>query len=352
MAIKPIHIALDAMGGDDAPDIVIKGAARALKRYPSVRYTIFGDKAIINPMIDALPELAEASTIRHTDQKVSAEGSVKQALRQRDTSMRLAVEAVKNKEADAVVSAGSTGALMGISYLLLKTLPGIERPAIASFFPTLRGEACMLDLGANVQCSARNLVEFAIMGNVFASLALGVKYPSYGLLNIGTEASKGLDYIKDAAQKIQDINERAGPDGGIPGKYVGYVEGDAVTAGNVDVIVTDGFTGNVALKMGEGTAKLTTEYIRRTFRASLMAKIGYVFAARTFRKLRLRLDPRRYNGAILLGLNGVSVKSHGGTDEIGFANAIGVAVDLVEGKVQESISQELAKLAPVLQSEA
>jgi glycerol-3-phosphate acyltransferase PlsX len=260
-----------------------------------------------------------------------------QALRSgRGSSMRLAIDAVHNGEANAVVSAGNTGALMAMAKFVLKTLPGIDRPAIASFFPTLRSESVMLDLGANVQCDADNLVQFAVMGNVFARTVLGVREPSMGLLNVGSEELKGHDAVKVASGILRQAT--------LPGKFLGFVEGDDITRGTCDVIVTDGFTGNVALKSIEGAVKLYSHFLRQTFKSSWIAGIGYLLARPAMNALRARVDPRRYNGAIFMGLNGVCVKSHGGTDAFGFANAIGVAVDMVTNGAIEKMREDFALL--------
>jgi glycerol-3-phosphate acyltransferase PlsX len=260
-----------------------------------------------------------------------------QALRSgRGSSMRLAIDAVHNGEANAVVSAGNTGALMAMAKFVLKTMPGIDRPAIASFFPTLRSESVMLDLGANVQCDADNLVQFAVMGNVFARTVLGVREPSMGLLNVGSEELKGHDAVKVASGILRQAT--------LPGKFYGFVEGDDITRGTVDVIVTDGFTGNVALKSIEGAVKLYSHFLRQTFKSSWIAGIGYLLARPAMNALRARVDPRRYNGAIFMGLNGVCVKSHGGTDAFGFANAIGVAVDMVTNGATEKMREDFALL--------
>jgi len=220
--------------------------------------------------------------------------------------------------------------------VVLRTLAGIHRPAISSFFPTLRGESVMLDLGANVECDATNLVEFAIMGNVFARTVLGVLQPTVGILNVGSEELKGHEAVREASTMLRNTP--------MPGQFHGFVEGDDIAKGTVDVVVTDGFTGNIALKTIEGTAKLYTGFLRETFRTSLMAKIGYLMARPAINSLRTRVDPRRYNGAIFLGLNGIAVKSHGGTDAIGFANAIGVAVDMVDHAATEKIKEDFARL--------
>jgi phosphate acyltransferase len=274
--------------------------------------------------------------LRHTPDMISSDLKPSLALRQgRNSSMRLAINAVALGEAAAVVSAGNTGALMAMAKFVLKTLPGIDRPAIASMIPTKVGESVMLDLGANVECDAENLVQFALMGAVFCRTVLGIGEPSIGLLNIGTEELKGHDEVRTAASIL-----RARP---LPGAFEGFVEGNDIMAGTVDVIVTDGFSGNIALKTMEGTAQVLGHFLRQTFVSSLLARLGYLLARGAMRKLKLRADPRRYNGAMFLGLQGLCVKSHGGTDHEGFANAVGVAYDLVEHGFNDRIRQELAR---------
>ncbi len=333
-----LAISLDAMGGDNAPEMVVRGADIARRRFPQCRFLFFGDEAKVRPLLDSLPELKKISTLRHTVSVVTMDDKPGQALRSgRGSSMRLAIDAVHNGEADAVVSAGNTGALMAMAKFVLKTLPGIDRPAIASFFPTLRSESVMLDLGANVQCDADNLVQFAVMGNVFARTVLGVREPTVGLLNVGAEELKGHDAVKVAHGILRQAT-------GLPGKFIGFVEGDDITRGSVDVIVTDGFTGNVALKSIEGAVKLYSYFLRQTFKSSWMAGLGYLLARPAMNALRARVDPRRYNGAIFMGLNGVCVKSHGGTDAFGFANAIGVAVDMLTNGTIEKMRQDFATM--------
>jgi glycerol-3-phosphate acyltransferase PlsX len=319
-----------------ALDIVIAGAALARELYPKIRFLIFGDEAQVKPLIDRFPLLQDSCELRHTPDVIGGEVKPSLALRQgRNSSMRLAINAVALGEAAAVVSAGNTGALMAMAKFVLKTLPGIDRPAIASLIPTKTGESVMLDLGANVECDAENLVQFALMGAVFCRTVLGIGEPSLGLLNIGTEELKGHDELRTAASIL-----RARP---LPGTFQGFVEGSDISAGTVDVIVTDGFSGNIALKTIEGTAQLMAHFLRQTFGSSLMARLGYFLARSAMKKLKLRTDPRQYNGAMFLGLQGLCVKSHGGTDHEGFANAIGVAYDLVEHRFNERIRDELAK---------
>jgi glycerol-3-phosphate acyltransferase PlsX len=327
---KPLTIALDAMGGDRGPDMVIPGANIARIRYPGVKFLLFGDERQLAPLLQRFSDLAGVSEIHHTEKIIAAEDRPSQALRQgRQSSMWLAIEAVQRGDADAVVSAGNTGALMAMAKFLLRTLPGIDRPAMVSFFPTIRGESCMLDLGANVECDSNNLVEFAVMGAAFARIVLGLARPLVGLLNIGVEELKGNDTVKAAGQMLQEAN--------LAMEYYGFVEGDDITAGTVDVIVADGFTGNIAIKTAEGTANLLTEFLARSFRRSVFSRLGYLLARPALRAFRERIDPRAYNGAMFMGLNGIAVKSHGGTDPTGFASAVSVAVDLAAENICDKI---------------
>ncbi|HZU90705.1 MAG TPA: phosphate acyltransferase PlsX [Stellaceae bacterium] len=333
-----ITIAVDAMGGDRAPTIVLKGAEIALQRFPDVNFLLFGAEDRMRPLLLRLPRLSKAAVLHHTNEIVPADAKPSLALRTaRQSSMRLALDAVAEGRADGMVSAGNTGALMAMAKFVLKTLPGIERPAIASLFPTASGETVVLDLGANIECDAENLVQFALMGDVFARTVLGLTAPSVALLNVGSEDMKGNDAVRGAAAEL-----RAGI---VPIQFYGFVEGDDIPRGTVDVVVTDGFTGNVALKMAEGTARLFSEFLQSAFRHSLLARLGYVFARGALKKLRMRLDPRRYNGAIFLGLAGIAVKSHGSTDALGFANAIGVAVDMKANGFVDKIRGELSRLS-------
>ena len=332
-----ITIAIDAMGGDHAPAMVLQGADIALERYPGAQFLLFGDASQINPLLAKLPRLVAAATLQHTDEAVADDAKPSVALRTgRRSSMRLAIDAVADGRADGIVSAGNTGALMAIAKFVLKTLPGIHRPAIATILPTRRGESVMLDLGANIECDAENLVQFALMGDVFARTVLGLVQPAVGLLNVGSEDLKGNDAVRSAAARLRG--------GMTPIRFHGFIEGDDIAAGTVDVIVTDGFTGNVSLKAIEGVAKLFSESLRASFDHSLTARIGYVFARGALRKFAARLDPRRYNGAMFLGLAGIAVKSHGSTDAFGFANAIGVAADLKLNGFLQKIGDELARL--------
>jgi glycerol-3-phosphate acyltransferase PlsX len=332
-----ITIALDAMGGDAAPRIVVAGANIARERLPQVEFLMFGRASEVEPLLDKMERLKAVTTLVHTDDIVRGDERPSIALRSgRNSSMRLAINAVKEGDAHGVVSAGNTGALMAMSKFVLKTLPGVTRPAIASYFPTLKGEMVMLDLGANISCDAENIVDFAIMGNAFARSILGIADPSYGILNVGSEEIKGHEYLHGASAILRSVK--------LPGHFHGFVEGDDIAKGTVDVVVTDGFTGNIALKTAEGTATLFNEFLRQTFRSSTFASLGYLLARPALRKLRKRADPRRYNGAMFLGLNGIAVKSHGGTDALGFASAIDVAVDLHRQDIIAKIQTDIAAL--------
>jgi glycerol-3-phosphate acyltransferase PlsX len=337
-----IRVALDAMGGDRAPEMVIAGAAIAAAERPEARFLLVGDEARVRPLLEKHPALARVSEVLHTAEVVTNDAKPSVALRAgRQSSMRLAINAVEEGAAHAAVSAGNTGALMAMAKFVLKTAPGIDRPAIASVFPTPRGVSVMLDLGANVECDANNLVQFAIMGEVYARTVLNLERPSIGLLNVGSEDQKGHDELR-AANAILRENK-------LNLDYRGFVEGDAIISGKVDVVVTDGFTGNVALKAVEGTARLYSQLLREAFTSSLLSKLGYALARPSMTVLRKRFDPRRYNGAILLGLNGIAVKSHGGTDAVGFAHAVGVALNMTSNRAVERIQDELQRLGGGLQ---
>ena len=337
MSAGKVVLALDGMGGDHAPGVVVNGADIARERYPGTTFLLFGDPAQLKPLVDKRKGLAQVVEIVPAEDAVLAEDKPSFALRRRrKSSMWLACEAAGQGRADSVVSAGNTGALLAISMFAMRMLEGADRPALASFVPTMRGESVMLDLGANIECDAENLVQFALMGDAFARAVLGLTKPTIGLLNVGSEEMKGNDAVREASVRLK---------AGIPGiTYHGFVEGTDITAGTVDVIVTDGFSGNIALKAMEGVAELLSSFTRSAFKSSLLAQIGYLFARPALKKMRDRLDPRRYNGAMLLGLNGIVVKSHGGSDAVGFANAIGVAVDLQVNGFLDQIREELAVL--------
>jgi glycerol-3-phosphate acyltransferase PlsX len=313
-------LAVDAMGGDHAPEAVIAGLDISAERQPSARYLIF-DAARLGPLSAKTKRVGARATIVNTTMVVSGDMKPTAALRLRDSSMRRAVDAVLNGEAAGVISAGNTGALLALSKIVLKTMKGIDRPAMAAITPSAKGDVVMLDLGLNVVYDARNLVEFALMGETFAKIVLGLPAPSLGLLNIGSEEGKGDEILRSAAAALRESP--------IGAQFHGFIEGHDIAAGTVDVVVTDGFTGNVALKTGEGAMKLVSELLKRVFSSGPLARAGYVLARGGLRRLKEWLDPRKYNGAVLLGLNGVVVKSHGGADAEGFAHAVDVAMNMI-----------------------
>jgi glycerol-3-phosphate acyltransferase PlsX len=332
-----VRIALDAMGGDKGPAVVVAGAALALTRHPSSEFLFFGNSALIAPLLDARPKLKSASRLTHTEIAVRMEDKPSQALRygRWKSSMWLALDAVKKGEADMAVSGGNTGALMAMSKFNLKTLPGIERPAIAALWPTLRGESIVLDVGASIGADADHLVDLAVMGTATARILFGLGRPTVGLLNIGVEEAKGLEQVREAGRILREGNF---PDL----DYRGYVEGDDIGRGKVDVVVTEGFAGNIALKTAEGTARQLGEYIKVAMKSSLGARLGYLFSRSAFRQLRERMNPSRANGGVFLGLNGIVIKSHGGAD----AEAFAAAIELGHGVVQDEL---LAKVRAALE---
>nr|WP_314071926.1 phosphate acyltransferase PlsX [uncultured Roseococcus sp.] len=336
-SLRRFSLAIDAMGGDHAPDSVLDGLELAAERHPQAQFLLFGDEARLRDALARRPRAAKICVLRHAPDAIPGDMKPTQALRQgRKSSMRMAIDAVASGEASGVVSAGNTGALMALAKIVIKTMPEISRPALAAIAPSLRGDVVMLDLGANVQCDARNLVEFTIMGDAFARAVLGLPSPTIGLLNVGSEELKGDDRVREAAEVLRG---HAGLN------FHGFVEGHDISAGTVDVVVTDGFTGNVALKTGEGVYKLMRELLKQVFTSSIPARMGYLLARPALERLREWMDPRRYNGAILLGLNGVVVKSHGGTDATGFAHAVDVAMDMVTHGFTQTIRESLSQLA-------
>ncbi len=332
-----LTIALDAMGGDLGPEAVIPAAHMAHKKMKNLRFMIFGDTKKIEPLMENYPQLKKISEIIHTDYAVSPHEKPAAALRSgRHSSMRLAINAVSDKKAHCVVSGGNTGALMAMAKMVLKCLPGIERPAIASLLPTVDKEIVMLDLGANLECTAEMLVQFAIMGSVYSRVVRGHAQPSVGLLNIGSEDAKGHDEIREAASILQRVN--------FPGRYVGFVEGNDIPMGTVDVVVTDGFTGNVALKTAEGVSKLISTLLKRHLKKSPLAMLGAMLASGALKKLKNDMDPRLYNGGMFLGVDGVCVKSHGGMDAVGFCNAILYAAEIADKNFNVRVASEISEV--------
>lgn len=331
---KDMTLALDAMGGDNAPFSVLEGADKALLRHPGIKFLLYGDAPQLEKILQKFPKLRVVSTVMHADVVIQSDEKPSVALRKNKTSsMGMAIHAVMDGKADGAVSAGNTGALMAIAKFLLRTLEGIDRPAIASLFPTKNGECVILDLGANVECDAENLFEFAVMGDAFTRAVLGLQNPRIGLLNIGSEEMKGRDEIKAASANLRESS--------LAPYFYGYIEGDNISEGLVDVVVTDGFSGNIALKTAEGTAKTCVHYLKQAFGSSLLAKLGYLLARPALKTMFAHLDPRHHNGAMFLGLNGVVVKSHGGTDGVGFANAVGVAANMISHNVNQQIIEDM-----------
>ncbi len=337
-----IRIALDAMGGDHGVPVVVPGAEMSLARHPDAEFLMFGDRAVIAPLLDARPKLRAATRIIHTDLAVRMDAKPSQALRQgrHGSSMWLAIDAVKRGEADVAVSAGNTGALMAMATVHLRTRPGISRPALAGLWPTLRGQSVVLDVGASIGADAQHLVELAAMGGAMARVLLGLERPTVGLLNVGVEEVKGLEEVREAGRRLRE-NPRSHL------AYVGFVEGDDIGKGTVDVVVTEGFVGNIALKTAEGTAKQFAEFLRGALNRSWSTRIGYLFARSAFHALKEKLDPRKANGGVFLGLNGLVIKSHGGTDAEGFAAAVDVGYNVVKFDLLDKISQMLGTDAPV-----
>ncbi len=323
------------MGGDHGPSVIVPGAAIALERKPDSLFTFFGDEKLIAPLLDARPALKAASTVVHTDVAVRMDDKPSQALRagRKTSSMWLAIDAVKAGAADVTVSAGNTGALMLMSTLNLRTMAGVERPALAAIWPTLRGESIVLDMGATIGADARQLVDFAVMGGAMAKIVFDLDRPTVGLLNVGVEEMKGIEDVKGAAAILR------AHDGDLI--YHGFVEGDDIGKGTVDVVVTEGFTGNIALKTAEGTARQIGSFLRSAMASSWRNKLGYLLAKPAFDALRARMDPNNSNGAVFLGLNGVVIKSHGGTNAEGFAAAVEVGHDMARYELLAKISAGL-----------
>ena len=331
MSSEEVIIALDGMGGDLAPDSVIEGAYLASKKLLNIKFNIYGNKNKILPILKKKKEILNLVNFRHTKDVITNDTKPTDALKKskRMSSMFQAINSVHKGESQAVVSGGNTGALMAISIVLLKTIKGIDRPAIASMFPTIKSETVMLDLGANINCSLKNILDFVILGKTFAKTVLGLKKPKIGILNVGSEGLKGNELVRLAylklSKKISDVD------------FYGFVEGNDISKGIVNVIVTDGFTGNIALKTAEGTAELYTNFLKSSFKDNLLSKIIFLIASPILKSLLDRVDPSKYNGAMLLGLNGIVVKSHGGSKAEGFANAISVAYDLCVNDFNQKI---------------
>ena len=331
------RIAVDAMGGDEGVRVMIEGAALARRRHDRFKFLLVGDEVRIKAALEQHPNLREASEILHAADVVSGDEKPTQALRRaKTTSMGMAINAVKTGDAGAAVSAGNTGALMAMAKVALRTMPGIDRPALAALLPTLgKNDLVMLDLGANTDCDARNLVQFAIMGAAYSRIVTGLDAPRVRLLNIGTEEMKGTDALRDAANQLKAATQLAMT-------FDGFTEADKLSRGDVDVIVTDGFSGNIALKAVEGAARFVADLLRRSFASSLRSKVGFLISRPATELLKHHLDPNNHNGAVFLGLNGVVVKSHGSANALGVANAVAVTARLLEEDLTTRIMADLA----------
>ncbi|MHA6768484.1 phosphate acyltransferase PlsX [Sphingobium ummariense] len=324
------------MGGDEGVRVMMAGTALARRRHEGLRFLLFGDQAQIKAALDHHPNLRAASEIIHSDSVVESTDKPSAALRKKTSSMNMAIAAVKAGDARAAVSAGNTGALMATAKLALRTMPGVDRPALAALLPTLGdNDTIMLDLGANTECDARNLVQFAVMGAAYARIAFDLDRPRVRLMNIGTEEMKGTEEIRDAAAVLRAAES-------LPLSFEGFIEGNKIGSGEADVIVCDGFSGNVALKTAEGTAKFVTDLLRKAFTSSIRSKLGFLISRPAMHLLRHHLDPNNHNGAVFLGLNGVVVKSHGGANDKGVANAVHVAARLVEEDITRRIAADMA----------
>ena len=333
-----VRIAIDAMGGDHGASVILPGAELSLTRHPDIEYLLFGDRAVLEPLLEGLPRLKAKSKLTHTEIAIRMDDKPSQALRygRHKSSMWLAIDAVKKGEADVVISAGNTGALMAMARFNLKMMPGISRPAIAGLWPTLRGESVVLDVGASIGADEAHLLNLAAMGSAMARVLFDVERPTVGLLNIGVEEVKGLEQVREAGRTLRE--------GEFPFfEYHGFVEGDDIGKGVVDVVVTEGFAGNIALKTAEGTARQFAQYLRSAMNRTWMARLGYLLARQAFQTLRDKMDPRKSNGGVFLGLNGVVIKSHGGTDAEGFAAAIDMGYDMSRYELLAKIGQSMAR---------
>ena len=333
---RALTVSIDAMGGDAGPGVVVSALLKTIQRHSDVQFILHGDEALLKPLLARQPKLKDRTTVRHAPGRVTMEDKPSHVLRRgKDTSMWHTVNCVKMGDADVAISAGNTGALMAVSMFGLGIIKGISRPAIAVIWPTLKGQCIVLDVGANVTASEEQLVDFAVMGEAFAHAVFGLAKPTVGILNVGSEDQKGNDGVRAAAQILRGSN--------LPMAFHGFVEGDDIAKGTVDVVVTDGFTGNIALKTAEGTARQVGTYVRQALSADFMSRLGALFAGRALNALRTKLDPRTVNGGVFLGLNGMVIKSHGGTDEIGVKSALGLAYEMTRSHLLDKVSEGMRR---------
>ena len=337
---KSVTVSIDAMGGDHGPSVVVAGCSRALEFHPQLQFILHGDARAIKTELEKYPKLASVVTIEHTDLSISMDDKPSQALRKGrgKSSMWRSIDSVKQGKADFCVSAGNTGALMAMSKFCLRMMEGVDRPVIAAIWPSIRGESIVLDVGASVGADGQQLATMGVLGAAMARALLPIQQPSVGLLNIGEEEVKGQDNVQEAARLLREWN----PTGM---RYHGFVEGDDIGKGTSDVVVTEGFAGNIALKTAEGTAKQIGQYLRDAMGSSLLSKLGAFLASGAFRHLRQKLDPRRSNGGVFLGLNGLVIKSHGGTDATGFAFAIEIGVDMAANDLMRRIQADVGHIS-------
>ena len=334
---RALTVSIDAMGGDAGPAVVVSALLKTIQRHSAVNFILHGDEAELNPLVARQPKLQGRVTVRHAPSRVTMEDKPSHVLRRgKDTSMWHTINCVKEGDADVAVSAGNTGALMAVSMFGLGIIEGISRPAIAVIWPTLKGQTIVLDVGANVGATDEMLVDFAVMGEAFAHAIFGLANPTVGILNVGAEEQKGNESVRGAAQILRNSN--------LPMDFHGFVEGDDIAKGTVDVVVTDGFTGNIALKTAEGTARLVGAYLRSALKRSFMSKLGAVIASGALQTLRRKLDPRAQNGGVFLGLNGIVVKSHGGADAVGFASALDMAIDMARADINARITTDRSRI--------
>ena len=339
-------ISVDAMGGDLGPAAVVAGISRSARQNPDIGFIVSGDKPTLDALFAKKRDLAERCEIRHTEEVVTMDAKPSHVMRYgKDTSMWAAVDAVKSGDASVCVSCGNTGALMAVSMIRLRKLPSINRPAIACLWPSRNkgGFNIMLDVGADIRADQEDLLQYALMGASYARNGMGIKHPRVGLLNVGTEEHKGRAELKVAHELISEAAIDASFE------FVGFVEGGDIPSDRVDVIVTDGFTGNVALKTGEGTASLISEFLRQAFKATPFARIASLLALTSLKRLKMRIDPRRVNGGVFLGLNGTVIKSHGSADETGIAAAIQLAITLSQSDFSHKLALRVASASSARQ---
>jgi len=335
---RALTVSIDAMGGDAGPGVVVSALLKTIQRHTDVNFILHGDESQLKPLLARQPKLQGRASARHAPGRVTMEDKPSYVLRRgKDTSMWHTINCVKAGEADVAISAGNTGALMAVSMFRLGIIEGISRPAIAVIWPTLRGQSVVLDVGANVGATEEELVDFAVMGEAFAHVIFGLAKPTVGILNVGAEEQKGNEGVRGAAQILRNSN--------LPMAFQGFVEGDDIAKGTVDVVVTDGFTGNIALKTAEGTARLVGSYLRQALRRSLFSKLGAVIASGALNALKRKMDPRAQNGGVFLGLNGIVVKSHGGADAVGFASALDIAIDMAKADINARIAADRSAIA-------